>query len=56
VSFRCAALENSVLSEQDAYNELCCYTLAHTGGRFIHQHVVDAFIAQHANEATKPWL
>jgi hypothetical protein len=41
-------------SEQDAYNELQCYTLAHRDPAFIHQHVVDAFSAQHANEETKP--
>jgi hypothetical protein len=41
-------------SEQDAYNELQCYTLAHGGGTFIHQHVVDAWAAQHADERTKP--
>jgi hypothetical protein len=41
-------------SEQDAYNELQCYTLAHRDPAFIHQHVVDAFAAQHANEETKP--
>jgi hypothetical protein len=38
----------------DAYHELCCYTLAHPGAAFIHQHVVDAFMAQQANAATKP--
>jgi len=41
-------------SEQDAYNELQCYTLAHGGGTFIHQHVVDTWAAQHADERTKP--
>ena len=25
-------------SEESAYHELCCYTLAHGGGTFIHQH------------------
>jgi hypothetical protein len=39
---------------QAAYDELCCYTLAHGDPSFIHQHVVDAFIAQNANESTKP--
>jgi hypothetical protein len=42
------------LSEQDAYAELQCYTLAHGDPKFIHQHVVDAWAAQHANEQTKP--
>jgi len=42
-------------SEEDAYNELCAYTLAHRGSpEFIHQYVVDAFAAQHADERTKP--
>jgi hypothetical protein len=38
----------------DAYEELQCYTLAHGGTGFIHQHVVDAWTAQHADERTKP--
>ena len=41
-------------SDQDAYDELRCYTLAHRDPAFIHQHVVDAFTAQHANDRTKP--
>ena len=41
-------------SEQDIYNELCYYTLAHGDAAFIHQHVVDAFAAQTANEHDKP--
>jgi hypothetical protein len=41
-------------AEQNAYDELCCYTLAHRDSSFIHQHVVDAFIAQHADEQTRP--
>jgi hypothetical protein len=40
--------------EQDAYDELRYYTLAHRDPSFIHQHVVDAFTAQHANDQTKP--
>lgn len=39
---------------QAAYDELANYTLTHGGAEFIHQHVVDAFAAQHATEATKP--
>jgi hypothetical protein len=39
---------------EEAYNELCGYTLTHTDPSFIHQHVVDAFAAQNANEQTKP--
>ena len=41
-------------AEQHAYNELCYYTLAHGDPAFIHQHVVDAFAAQTADENTKP--
>jgi len=41
-------------TEQDAYDELRYYTLAHRDPEFIHQHVVDAFTAQHANVQTKP--
>ncbi len=41
------------MTEQDAYNELQAYTLAHRGPAFIHQHVVDTWSAQHANEHSK---
>jgi Family of unknown function (DUF5946) len=41
-------------SEQDLFNELSYYTLSHHDPRFIHQHVVDAYAAQHADEQTKP--
>ncbi len=41
-------------SERQAYDELQCYTLGHGGRGFIHQHVVDAWAAQHADEQTKP--
>jgi hypothetical protein len=41
-------------SDGEAYNELCCYTLAHRDPSFIHQHVVDAYAAQTADERTKP--
>jgi hypothetical protein len=41
-------------SEHDIYDELCYYTLAHRDTAFIHQHVVDAFAAQTANEDDKP--
>jgi hypothetical protein len=40
--------------EQRAYDELQCYTLGHGGLGFIHQHVVDAWAAQHADELTRP--
>jgi len=41
-------------SEREAYDELSFYTLAHSDSAFIHQHIVDAFIAQHADAETKP--
>ena len=41
-------------SEQDAYHELSAYTLTHGDPTFIHQHVVDAWAAQHAVEGVKP--
>ena len=40
--------------EQRAYDELQCYALAHGGAQFIHQHVVDAWAAQQADQHTKP--
>lgn len=40
--------------EQQAYEELQCYTLEHGDPAFLHQHVVDAWAAQHADERTKP--
>lgn len=43
-----------MILEQDAYNELCAYTLSHGDEAFIHQQVVDAFAAQHADERSKP--
>src|SRR5438309_9926111 len=42
------------MTSADAFNELCYYTLAHGDPAFIHQHVVDAFAAQTADEQTKP--
>jgi|GEM_PF-706157 len=44
----------SMKSEQDLYNELSYYTLAHPDPSFIHQHIVDAYTAQRADESTKP--
>jgi hypothetical protein len=41
-------------SQQDFYNELAFYTLAHRDPAFIHQNIVDAFAAQHADETSKP--
>ena len=39
---------------QEKFYELSYYTLAHADPAFIHQHVVDAFAAQTANEDSKP--
>jgi Family of unknown function (DUF5946) len=41
-------------SEQEAYDELCIYTLTHGDPTFIHQYVVDAFAVQYSDEHTKP--
>jgi len=41
-------------SDGDLFNQLTFYTLSHRDPRFIHQHVVDAYAAQHADEQTKP--
>lgn len=41
-------------AEADAYHELCAYTLSHGDPTFIHQHVVDTWAAQHADQNTKP--
>ena len=41
-------------SDQDVYNELSYYTLAHPDPAFLHQNLVDAYAAQHADESTKP--
>jgi hypothetical protein len=43
------------ISTSEEYNELAFYTLAHPDAAyFIHQHVVDAYQAQTADEHTKP--
>ncbi len=44
------------LNDQEAYNELTYYTLEHAlrDKSFIHQYVVDAYAAQHANKSSKP--
>jgi len=44
----------SMKTDHDLYNELAFYTLAHPDPAFIHQNVVDAFAAQHADESSKP--
>lgn len=41
-------------AEEDAYNSLCAYTLARGDAAFIHQHVVDAYAAQRADQGTRP--
>jgi hypothetical protein len=41
-------------AEEQAHQELQAYTLGHGDPAFIHQHVVDAWAAQHADEQTKP--
>jgi len=41
-------------SEQEAFNELSYYTLTHGDLSFIHQYIVDAYAAQHADEKSKP--
>jgi hypothetical protein len=40
--------------QEDLYNELSYYTLAHSSPDFIHQNIVDAFAAQTADIHTKP--
>ena len=41
-------------SDEELFHELSCYTLAHGDPAFIHQHIVDAYAAQHATENSKP--
>jgi hypothetical protein len=41
-------------TEREAYEALQFYTLALGDPDFLHQHVVDAWAAQHADERTKP--
>jgi hypothetical protein len=41
-------------TDQHLYDELAFYSLSHGAHAFIHQHVVDAFTAQHADQNTKP--
>jgi hypothetical protein len=41
------------VTPQEAFDELCAYTLQRGDAAFIHQHVVDAFAAQQADENTK---
>ena len=41
-------------AEEAAYQQLQCYTLGRGDVEFIHQHVVDAWAAQHAHAGSKP--
>jgi hypothetical protein len=41
-------------SDENLYHELSFCTLAHPDPAFIHQHIVDAYTAQHANDTSKP--
>lgn len=41
-------------TDQEIYDELSLYTLQHKDPSFIHQNIVDAYAAQHADELTKP--
>jgi hypothetical protein len=41
-------------SDQDLFDELSYYTLAHPDPAFIHQNAVDAYAAQHADHTSKP--
>ena len=42
------------MTTREAYDELYCYAVSHSGPDFILQHVVDAFGAQEASSADKP--
>lgn len=42
------------LSEQDLFDELSFYTLAHPDPAFIHENAADAYRAQHVDQRTKP--
>jgi hypothetical protein len=44
----------SAATDLDAFHTLAFYTLAHPDPAFIHQHAVDAFAAQSADEETRP--
>lgn len=41
-------------SDQELFDELSFYTLAHGDRAFIHQNAVDAFAVQNARETSKP--
>lgn len=43
-----------MISDDELESALWAYTLEHRGASFVHQHVVDAFAAQHADASTPP--
>jgi hypothetical protein len=45
---------NTTQSKSELFDELSYYTLAHHDPSYVHQHTVDAFIAQTADKNTKP--
>jgi uncharacterized protein DUF5946 len=47
-------LHSIAMNATEAYHELCAWTLSLRDPEFIHQHVVDTFMAQNATESTKP--
>jgi len=54
VCSRCGAELPASKSCQEICDELYAYTLMHGSSEFIHQHVVDAYAAQHVGHDTKP--
>ena len=42
------------MTDQQSYDELSIYTLSLRDPAFIHQYIVDAYAAQHAEEDAKP--
>jgi hypothetical protein len=45
---------NAMIQDEPAFHHLSAYTLTRGDAAFIHQHVVDAYAAQHADANTKP--
>jgi hypothetical protein len=46
--------EWKIFSDEEVYHALSAYTLELRDPEFLHQHVVDAYTVQHANETSKP--
>ncbi len=46
--------EHEKHGERDLFHELSFYTLSHADPSFIHQHVVDAYAVQTADDHSKP--